>query len=359
MPADDVEPIERGAAGVARARRAGASCSPPTRRSRAGDAGEAVILVRPETTPDDVLGMQASQGILTTRGGMVSHAAVVARGWGIPAVVGAADVDIDGDTRARSATHDARTPATRSRSTAARARSTPGVLDTSGSTPPPELDTLLAWADTVAAGHVQVRANADTEGDASQGRILGAQGIGLCRTEHMFLAARPAADHAPVHPGRTTPRPRRPRSPSSRRPRPHDFETAARGDGRAAGHGAPARPAAARVPARPRRADRARRPRRARPPSERVELVAVRRLHEANPMIGTRGVRLGVVRTGVYEMQVRALCTAAANLFARGKRPARRDHDPARRRGRGAAHRPRRGCATCSTRSATPSSSRR
>ena len=61
-------------------------------------------------------------------------------------------------------------------------------MATQGSAPPPELDTLLGWADTVARGHVQVRVNADTESDASHGRRLGAQGIGLCRTEHMFLA---------------------------------------------------------------------------------------------------------------------------------------------------------------------------
>ena len=152
----------------------------------AGDRGEDVILVRPETTPDDVLGMQASKGILTARGGMVSHAAVVARGWGIPAVVGAAELHIEGgvarlgDVELRSGdeiTIDGST-----------GNVYLGRLATSGTEAPAELDTLLQWADIVAAGHVQVRANADTEGDASQGRILGAQGIGLCRTEHMFLA---------------------------------------------------------------------------------------------------------------------------------------------------------------------------
>ena len=152
----------------------------------AADAGVAVILVRSETTPDDVLGMQASNGILTTRGGMVSHAAVVARGWGIPAVVGAADVDHrrrprdDRDEQLKAGdeiTIDGST-----------GRIFAGLLDTSSSAPPPELDTLLAWADAVADGHVQVRVNADTEGDASHGRSLGATGIGLCRTEHMFLS---------------------------------------------------------------------------------------------------------------------------------------------------------------------------
>ncbi len=81
-----------------RGRRADASSSRPTTRSSPATTASAVILVRSETTPDDVLGMQASRGILTARGGLVSHAAVVARGWGIPAVVGASGVHIAGDT---------------------------------------------------------------------------------------------------------------------------------------------------------------------------------------------------------------------------------------------------------------------
>ena len=227
----------------------------------AGDRGEAVILVRPETTPDDVLGMQASRGILTARGGMVSHAAVVARGWGIPAVVGAGEMHIDGDAvRIGATVLDAGDEITIDGSTGhvylGRARH-------SGADAPAELDTLLAWADAVAAGTVQVRANADTEGDASQGRILGAQGIGLCRTEHMFLAAdrlpimrrfiladTPEAEEAALD---------RARGGTDRR-----LRDGARGDGRSAGHGPPARPTAARVPARPARADRPRGARRAR-----------------------------------------------------------------------------------------------
>src|SRR5262245_4152715 len=153
----------------------------------AGDAGEDVILVRPETTPDDVLGMQASRGILTARGGMASHAAVVARGWGIPAVVGAAMIEIDGDdVHIGGTTLHAGDEITIDGSSGNVYIDT---LDTAGADAPAELETLLGWADAIAAGSVQVRANADTAGDASQGRILGAQGIGLCRTEHMFLAA--------------------------------------------------------------------------------------------------------------------------------------------------------------------------
>ena len=284
---------------------------------RAADAGTAVILVRPETSPDDVLGMQMSKGILTSRGGLVSHAAVVARGWGIPAIVGAADVRIEGDAvhigeRVFSAGDEITIDGSSGKIYS-------GVLRTSGATPPPELETLLAWADAVASGHVQVRANADTEGDATHGRALGAQGIGLCRTEHMFLSgdrlplmrrfilggdeATEAAALAALEDAQCA-----------------DFQTllAAMDD----------------LPVTVRLLDpplheflpdiidlTARDARGELDADERVTLAAVQRLHETNPMIGTRGVRLGVVRSGVYQMQVRALCRAAALLFERGKRP--------------------------------------
>jgi phosphoenolpyruvate-protein kinase (PTS system EI component) len=283
----------------------------------AGDDGERVILVRPETTPDDVLGMQASQGILTMRGGMVSHAAVVARGWGIPAVVGAADVHIDGTAVTIGSTVlQAGDVITIDGSTG---KIYAGELETSGSEPPPELDTLLAWADTVARGHVQVRANADTEGDASHGRELGAQGIGLCRTEHMFLAA----DRLPIM--------RRfilSNDPTAEAAALAELEDAQSTDFETVLEAMDTLPVTIRLldpplheflpdlldlTAREARGDLS--------DEERVELVAVRRLHEANPMIGTRGVRLGAVRPGVYQMQVRALCKAAATLFARGKQP--------------------------------------
>jgi phosphoenolpyruvate-protein kinase (PTS system EI component) len=283
----------------------------------AGDDGERVILVRPETTPDDVLGMQASQGILTMRGGMVSHAAVVARGWGIPAVVGAADVHIDGSTvRIGTTVLHAGDVITIDGSTG---KIYPGELATSGSEPPPELDTLLAWADTVARGHVQVRVNADTEGDASHGRALGAQGIGLCRTEHMFLAA----DRLPIM--------RRfilSDDPDAEAAALAELEDAQSADFETVLEAMDALPVTIRLldpPLHEFLPDlldlTAREARGELSDDECVQLTAVRRLHEANPMIGTRGVRLGVVRPGVYQMQVRALCKAAAALFARGKQP--------------------------------------
>ena len=283
----------------------------------AGDRGEAVILVRSETTPDDVLGMQAARGILTARGGMVSHAAVVARGWGIPAVVGAGELHIEADVvRIGALTLRAGDEITIDGSTG---HVYLGSLSTSGAEAPAELETLLAWADAVAEGHVQVRANADTEGDASQGRILGAQGIGLCRTEHMFLAA----DRLPIM--------RRfilAHTPEAEQAALTELEAAQTADFESVLEAMDGLPVTVRLldpPLHEFLPDlielTAREARGELSADELDELAAVRRLREANPMIGTRGVRLGVVRPGLYEMQVRALCTAAASLFARDKRP--------------------------------------
>jgi len=281
------------------------------------ERGEPAILVRRETTPDDMLGIQNSAGLLTCRGGLVSHAAVVARGWGIPAVVGASDLVLTddtvtiGDTVLRSGdflTLDGGT-----------GQIFAGALATASQEPPPELDVLLSWADAVAAGHVEVRVNADTNGDAALGRRRGARGIGLCRTEHMFLSAdrlalmrrfilvddpvSDAAALAALEEAQTAdfesvlaemdglPVTVRLLDPPLHEFLPDPFDLVAR---EAAG-----------------RLDDA----------GKVELEAVRRLHEVNPMLGTRGVRLGVTRSGVYEMQVRALCRAAANLFERGLTP--------------------------------------
>ncbi len=283
----------------------------------AGDNGDNVILVRSETTPDDVLGMQAARGILTVRGGLVSHAAVVARGWGIPAVVGASMVHLAADTvTIGDQVLRAGDEITIDGSSGKIYR---GALVTSGADAPAELDTLLAWADTVALGTVQVRANADTEGDAGVARKLGAQGIGLCRTEHMFLAA----DRLQLM--------RRfilSNDPESEAAALGALEAAQIVDFESVLEAMDGLPVTVRLLDPPLHeflpdlVDLAVREALGQlSDDERVEIVAVRRLHESNPMIGTRGVRLGFVRNGVYQMQVRALCTAAANLFARGKRP--------------------------------------
>jgi pyruvate,orthophosphate dikinase len=148
-------------------------------------AGEKVVLVRSETSPDDIHGMHAAEGVLTTRGGMTSHAAVVARGMGKPCIAGCGEARVDDDARlvrigdtvvreGESLTLDGGT-----------GEVIAGVLPTIL----PELggafDVLMGWADKLR--RLEVRTNADTPEDARVARSFGAQGIGLCRTEHMFF----------------------------------------------------------------------------------------------------------------------------------------------------------------------------
>jgi pyruvate, orthophosphate dikinase len=149
--------------------------------------GEAVILVRIETSPEDIHGMHAAKGILTSRGGMTSHAAVVARGMGRPCVAGAGDLRID---------YEARTMATRTVLVKAAELitidgSTGEVMPGEVPTIQPELSgdfaTLMGWADAIR--RLKVRANAETPIDAKTARGFGAEGIGLSRTEHMFFEA--------------------------------------------------------------------------------------------------------------------------------------------------------------------------
>jgi pyruvate,orthophosphate dikinase len=129
--------------------------------------------------------MLAASGILTSRGGLVSHAAVVARGWGKPAIVGADAVKVVGREF-------------RVGETVVRHGDVISIDGSSGEVvlgaaplrlpePTPEFDTILSWADSLRRGHLAVRANADNGPDAANARRLGAEGIGLCRTEHMFL----------------------------------------------------------------------------------------------------------------------------------------------------------------------------
>ncbi len=150
-----------------------------------GEAGEAVILVRHETSPDDIKGMAKSKGILTSRGGMTSHAAVVARGMGIPAVVGAEDIEVDyekeefrvGDLVVKKGEFISIDGST--------GEVMLGKVDTIPPVIFEEFDQLLKWADEVR--WIGVRANAETPEDARRAREFGAEGIGLARTEHMFF----------------------------------------------------------------------------------------------------------------------------------------------------------------------------
>ena len=147
--------------------------------------GEKVILARIETSPEDVGGMHAAQGIITTRGGMTSHAAVVARGWGRPCVAGCGDVEID--YAAKTLTNG---KVTLREGDVVSLNGTTGEI-VSGAVAladarvSPDFRLFMGWADEVRA--LGVRTNADTPKDAKVARDLGAQGIGLCRTEHMFF----------------------------------------------------------------------------------------------------------------------------------------------------------------------------
>jgi pyruvate, orthophosphate dikinase len=147
--------------------------------------GHTVILARIETSPEDVQGMHAAAGILTTRGGMTSHAAVVARGMGRPCVVGAAQVSIDLERE----TLEAGGVRLHKGDLITIDGSTGQIIKGSVPMREPELSehfvTLMTWADSFR--RMKVRANADTPADARQARAFGAEGIGLCRTEHMFF----------------------------------------------------------------------------------------------------------------------------------------------------------------------------
>ena len=151
-----------------------------------GKAGESVILVRWETTPDDIHGLIEAAGVLTAHGGMTSHAAVVARGMGKPCVAGCDALSIDVEAK----TVDIAGHALREGDTITIDGGTGTVIVGAVDLVPPQLnedfETVLGWADDIR--RLQVWANADTPEDAARAREFGAQGIGLCRTEHMFMA---------------------------------------------------------------------------------------------------------------------------------------------------------------------------
>jgi pyruvate,orthophosphate dikinase len=288
----------------------------------AAERGERVILVRSETSPEDVHGMIVAQGILTSRGGLVSHAAVVARGWGTPAVVGAESVKIRdkrfvaGDYVVHEGEWISLDGTT--------GEVVLGEVALSSAAPPAEFTTILEWADEIRKGTAKtrglgVRANADNGPDATNARNYGAEGIGLCRTEHMFLGE----DRLPIVRRMIladTPLEEEKALEELRVAQKADFEEILE-----AMDGLPVTVRLLDPPLHeflPSTEELAIKRATVGLTSEEEDLFnAAQAWHEFNPMLGTRGVRLGVIKPGLYAMQVRALMQAALERQKKGGDP--------------------------------------
>jgi len=283
----------------------------------AAESGQQVILVRTETSPEDVHGMLASQGILTARGGLVSHAAVVARGWGKPAVVGAEKLRIAGSSFRVGDTVVSEGDWISIDGTAGTV--VIGQLPLTVAEPPDEFGIVLDWADAIRKGKLRVRANADTGADAANARRLGAEGIGLCRTEHMFIAE----DRLPI-----VRRMILAESTDDEDAALEELRVAQRADFVDILEAMDGLPVTVRLldpPLHEFLPDTAelaiKRATTGLSPEEERLFAAAKQWQEFNPMLGTRGVRLGVIKPGLYAMQVRALVQAALDRLAAGGKP--------------------------------------
>jgi pyruvate,orthophosphate dikinase len=302
----------------------------------AAERGEKVILVRRETNPDDLHGMIAAQGVLTSRGGKTSHAAVVARGMGKTCVCGAEELDVNvaqGTITVHGAVIEAGELISIDGTTGEVFRGevpvvpSPVVRYFEGTLAPDAGDELVAsvhrlimHADEVR--RLGVRTNADTGEDAARARRFGAEGIGLCRTEHMFLGERRESVERLILAD----------SDAEREAALAELEPLQRADFLELLDAMDGLPVTIRLidpplheflpsmeelavkvaVARERGED---------PGRDATLLAAVQRLHEQNPMLGLRGVRLGLVIPGLFAMQVRAIASAAKELGAKGKDP--------------------------------------
>ena len=286
-----------------------------------GKEGKKVLLVRTETTPDDIHGIVAAQGVLTSRGGMTSHAAVVARGMGKPCVCGCEAIKIDYEKKLFTVGNITVKEGDYLSIDGSTGRVILGTVPMKDPELSPEFIKLLEWADELK--RLEVRANADTPEDAQKAREFGAKGIGLCRTEHMFMGPErlpyvqrmilaetkeereEALSHLlPMQEGdfygilkamegypvciRLLDPPLHEFLPSLEELLVETTELRVRGDN----------------------------------PELLAEkealLKKVKSLHEFNPMLGHRGCRLGITYPEVYEMQIRAIFNAAARLTKEG-----------------------------------------
>ena len=292
-----------------------------------GEAGQKVILVRDETNPDDVHGMLAAQGILTARGGKTSHAAVVARGFGIPCVAGCEAMEVDIQSRCFHVGN-----VTVREGDVITVNGSNGQVFAQGlPLIPPAVSgyfgTLMSWCDEIRT--LKVRTNADNPRDAKQALDFGAQGIGLCRTEHMFFEA----DRLPIVQDMILAKTEAHRDAALQKllaVQQSDFEGIFEVmDGK---------PVTIRLIDPPLHEFLPNYEELVRVVTElqiavntlggsalkevleekEVMLRAVESMKEANPMLGLRGVRLSIVFPGIVEMQTRAILQAAAKLTKRG-----------------------------------------
>ena len=311
----------------------------------AAEKGIKTVLVRRETNPDDLPGMVAAEGVLTARGGKTSHAAVVARGMGKTCVCGAeslvideaagtvtigdlvltADdtIAIDGQTGEifRGEVPVADSPVTTYLADGLEAGIAAAGEDQGTRELVEAVDKLLAHADKVR--RLRVRANADTPLDSTRAIAFGAEGIGLCRTEHMFLGdRRPLVERAILSaPGS-----------DERQAAFNELETKQKQDflemlevmdGKSMTVRLIDPPLHEFMPALIELETKVAvgKATGTLDPADEAMLVEVRRMHEENPMLGLRGVRLGIYLPGLFALQMRALCEAAADLVARGLNP--------------------------------------
>jgi pyruvate, orthophosphate dikinase len=281
----------------------------------AGSEGRDVILVRPFTEADDVAGFHAARGILTSEGGKASHAALVARGMGRPAVVGASDLAID--LKAKTITVDGTQVHEGDRIAIDGTKGCVTLEDVPLVDPEVNeyFERVLEWADDVR--RLGVRANADTPQDAVRARELGAEGIGLCRTEHMFMAE----DRQPKMRAMIMAN-----DEEGRRKALADLLPFQQEDFEGLFEAMKGLPVTIRLLDPPLHEFLKNLPDlRAQVERARIEvtddleqlektLARVEQIHEENPMLGTRGCRLGILYPEIYEMQVEAIMRAIANM---------------------------------------------